>query len=247
MRERARPRTGLDDRRPGPDVQMLRDEGDVRHVEDLRPVRQRERPELRRRSEQVREALAVHRPNLGPVGEADHVRVLEGAELGPKLASTVDRDRVDIVASLSTGFRPRPGAQCRAVRGRGSPCRPLRPVRSNWQTFWRGRAGARASVESQRRPGPLRARPPPDEGMQKILRAYNLRIATEVLEGAANVHVLPRGHRKIAVGAGLVKVDVAGGEVDARRELATSRAAPCRDTQAEHEYSETHRLVHEVQ
>ncbi|OSX57235.1 hypothetical protein POSPLADRAFT_1076405 [Postia placenta MAD-698-R-SB12] len=78
----------------GLDIQPRGDERNVREVEDLRAVRERERPELGRRAEDVDEALAVARADLGPIGNADKV-VMNGQTAShsvSELSVTADLD-----------------------------------------------------------------------------------------------------------------------------------------------------------
>lgn len=96
----------------GLDIQPRGDERNVREVEDLRAVRERESPELGRRAEDVDEALAVARADLGPIGNADKVVMTVKAEPVVDLLAWSNDERLDKVAGLVPGHTRNSAMTC---------------------------------------------------------------------------------------------------------------------------------------
>ena len=87
-----RPRTCFDDDGAGGQVQLRRNEGNVRKVEDLRAVRQDERPKLWCRVQDVHEATAVGRVDAGPERLAYQLAVREPAVAALEDCAGLDTD-----------------------------------------------------------------------------------------------------------------------------------------------------------
>lgn len=115
--ERAAARAGLKHDAPRDELEVGDDETDVGDVEDLGPVAEHERPELRGRRQEVHEStagLATTAPlapstpasaaggaeDLGSEGEADPVVVAEDAEPVLEHAAGADRDGTHRVVAL---------------------------------------------------------------------------------------------------------------------------------------------------
>ena len=109
--ERAAARAGLKHDAPRDELEVGDDETDVGDVEDLGPVAEHERPELRGRRQEVHESTAPLAPStpasatggaedLGSEGEADPVVVAEDAEPVLEPAAGADRDGAHRVVTL---------------------------------------------------------------------------------------------------------------------------------------------------
>lgn len=97
--------TCFNDTAAAPDVEPRGDKGDVGEIENLGAVGECHRPELWGGAEDVDEAVAVARADLGAVGDADEIVVPVVAKAAVEVLSRGDEERLDELSGLWGGER----------------------------------------------------------------------------------------------------------------------------------------------